>query len=297
MASYSEFLLVEIASVRYALIVAYERKDRMLYIEAPALRQEYMEKVGYFEEQVLKAELENTLLEQKVELIQAAINRREPIDDEQINEKLDALRQQLLEQAEADSPTASDSPHLSEKEQEALQSLYKEIVEKFHPAVHNDLTDTQKALYDKAMAAYKQQNVEALQLAHDMLTDESTAGFSIQAISHEADSNTEMVALAKELSADYTLARLLWPCFEAKESEMLILEAKSQYVSQLEQLSAEIEHIQSSFPFSAREMLRSAQKIAEYMEELRVRLRRGEARKAELLEMIERKTDEASDYV
>lgn len=296
MASFTECLPVEIASVRYALIVAYENKDRLLYMEAPALRQEYMEKVGYFEEQVLKAELDNTLLERKVELIQAAINRREPVDEDKINAELEVLRKQLLDKADADAPVKSDLPALSAEEQDELQRLYKEIIKDFHPSMHPHLTETQRELYEKALDAYKRQSLEALRTVYTMLMDESTADIPMQLVMGKSDANAEAQALAVELTTDYTLASLIWECFEPLESEMLLMGAKEQFAAQLGEVSAEIERIMGSFPFSAKAMLRDPRKTEKYMEELRVRLRRCEREKLELAEKIDLKMSEAADY-
>ena len=53
----------EVLAIKYALLVALEKRDSLLYISSPALREEYMQKIGVYEEQVLKAELEVTLAE------------------------------------------------------------------------------------------------------------------------------------------------------------------------------------------------------------------------------------------
>ena len=66
--SYSKWLEKEVVAIKYALLVALEKRDQLLYIEAPALRESYMQKIGIYEEQVLKAELELTLVEKKKQL-------------------------------------------------------------------------------------------------------------------------------------------------------------------------------------------------------------------------------------
>lgn len=68
----------EVNTLGVALLGLYEKKDRLLYVEAPQIRKRYMEAVGNFEEGVLNDELELSLLHRKAELIQIAINRREP---------------------------------------------------------------------------------------------------------------------------------------------------------------------------------------------------------------------------
>lgn len=96
--SYSKWLEKEVLAIKYALLCILEKRDQLLYIEMPVLRQSYMEKIGFYEEQVLKAELELALLEEKKQLIQTAINRREPVDLEKIEKQLEEEKNQQLEQ-------------------------------------------------------------------------------------------------------------------------------------------------------------------------------------------------------
>lgn len=63
--TYSKWLEKEVLAIKYALLVALEKRDNLLYIEEPALREEYMQKIGVYEEQVLNAELEVSLAEKK----------------------------------------------------------------------------------------------------------------------------------------------------------------------------------------------------------------------------------------
>ena len=87
--TYLKWLGKEVVAAKYALLVALEKRDNLLYIEEPDLKEEYMQKIGMYEEQVLKLELEVFLQEKKKLMIQAAINRREPVDLEAIEKQLD----------------------------------------------------------------------------------------------------------------------------------------------------------------------------------------------------------------
>lgn len=96
--TYSKWLEKEVMAIKYALLVVLEKRDKLLYVEEPALREEYMQKIGVYEEQVLKAELEVNLTEKKKQLIQTAINRREPVDLEAIEKQLEEERKEQLGQ-------------------------------------------------------------------------------------------------------------------------------------------------------------------------------------------------------
>ena len=91
------WLAKDIVSVKYALLVALEERDNLLYIEEPMLKEEYMQKIGVYEEQVLKLELEVSLQEKKKQMIQTAINRREKIDLEAIDKALEEERAGQIE--------------------------------------------------------------------------------------------------------------------------------------------------------------------------------------------------------
>ena len=94
--TYLTWLGKEVSAAKYALLVALEKKDNLLYIEEPELKEEYMQKIGIYEEQILKLELEVSLQEKKKLLIQTAINRREPIDLEAIEKQLEEERSKQL---------------------------------------------------------------------------------------------------------------------------------------------------------------------------------------------------------
>ena len=96
--SYSKWLEKEVLVIKYALLCVLEKRDKLLYVEIPALKEKYMEKIGFYEEKVLKEELELLLLEKKKQLIQAAINRRQPVDLEKIEKQLEEEKRKQLDQ-------------------------------------------------------------------------------------------------------------------------------------------------------------------------------------------------------
>ena len=137
----------EVNTQGVALLGLYEKKDRLLYVEAPQIRKRYMEAVGNFEEGVLNDELELSLLHRKAELIQIAINRREPIDLEAIDKELEREREERISAVENADLTLKEFPKLSEEELKNMQSQYHDITTEFHPAINTDITDAQKELY------------------------------------------------------------------------------------------------------------------------------------------------------
>ena len=94
--TFYNWLQREVSSSRMALVTLYENRDRLLYVEAPPLRKRYMDIFGAVEEPVLEAELEVSLLRRKVEMIQTALNRREPVDLAAIDARLQDERERQV---------------------------------------------------------------------------------------------------------------------------------------------------------------------------------------------------------
>lgn len=264
----------EVNTQGVALLGLYEKKDRLLYVEAPQIRKRYMEAVGNFEEGVLNDELELSLLHRKAELIQIAINRREPIDLEAIDKELEREREERISAVENADLTLKEFSELSEEELKNMQSQYHDITTEFHPAINTDITDAQKELYAKAVEAYKNQDAEAISIIHSLLFESYgnlNLSYSIKPESEESNPREEYRAEAMALSTDYTLAKKLYRFFVPLEEDYIILNKVELFKSKAKIVHEEIEKIRNSFPFNALPMLSSQEKIDEYMAELRIR--------------------------
>lgn len=273
--TYLKWLGKEVVAAKYALLVALEKRDNLLYIEEPELKEEYMQKIGMYEEQVLKLELEVSLQEKKKMLIQAAINRREPVDLEAIEKQLDEERaSQLNRLNETYKAGVRQNEILTVEEKEELQSLYKEIVSEFHPQVRSDMTENEKYLYEKALDAYKRQNLEELRLIHDMLFSSETEGLPMEISEIEAeDAEAEALKeIAKEMLEDYSLAAELYPCFEVLEEDAVLHSTKTKYENMQVGIISEIEGIVNRFPFIAKDTLRDEAKLKAYLDSLSGRM-------------------------
>lgn len=288
--TYLKWLGKEVVAAKYALLVALEKRDNLLYIEEPDLKGEYMQKIGMYEEQVLKLELEVSLQEKKKLMIQAAINRREPVDLEAIEKQLDEERaSQLNRLNETYKAGTHQNETLTVEEKEELQSLYKEIVREFHPQVRSNMTETEKYLYQKALDAYKRQNLEEMRLIHDMLFGSDAEGLPIE-VPEIVSEDTEAEALkeiAKEMMEDYSLAAELYSCFEALEEDAVLHSAKTKYENMQEAVVVEIEGIVNRFPFIAKDTLRDEEKLKAYLDSLSGRMNSAKENLEELQAEIE----------
>lgn len=284
--TYSKWLEREVLAIKYALLVVLEKRDKLLYVEEPALREEYMQKIGVYEEQVLKAELEVNLAEKKKQLIQAAINRREPVDLEAIEQQLEEARKQQLEQLNQIYKRDSLQSNLSQEERDELQNLYKDIVSDFHPEVHKELTEFQKQLYERALSAYQKQQLEELRLVHEMLYAKDASELIFEIPSTIEVEESETLEIVEQLMEDYSLAAEVFECFEQLEEDGVLLSAKQQYETREQGIWMEIENIQSRFPFIAKETLQNEELTKEYLKTLEIRMNSCGERLMELNEQI-----------
>lgn len=295
--TFYDWLTREVATSRMALVGLYEQKDKLLYVEAPPLRQRYMETIGIHEESVLAAELEVSMLRRKVEMIQIAINRREPVDLGAIDIAIEAERAQVVSDVEAGDKTLHELPQLSEQEEHTLQRQHREITAAFHPAMNPDITEAQKELYEKAQDAYRLQDVEAMKLIYDMLfapVDVSTVSVSADKTPYDtAERREEYREIASALSTDYKLAKQLYPFFMPLEEDSVIRSSLDGYDAQRRAVEEEIASIRAGFPFNAVATLNDKAKTEEYLAELRVRAKRCEIEKAELERQISTLTEGA----
>lgn len=299
--TFYDWLTREVATSRMALIGLYENRDRILYVEAPPLRKKYMELIGNFEETVLQAELEVSLLRRKVELIRIAINRREPINLAAIDAQLEAEKEQQVSALENADLTLNELPKLTEQEEHTIQRQYREITSAFHPSMNPNLTEAQKELYHKAMEAYKLQDVEAMKIIYDMLFSPTDMGDLQLTVSGGAPQYTpeeqraDYRIIATEFSTDYLLAKKLYAAFIPLEEDSVILDTLHGFDAQRKEVEEEIAKIKSAFPFNAAETMNDPAKTQEYLAELRIRAGNCETEKAALEKQIATMTEEHAD--
>ena len=296
--TFTYWLHKELMTARCSLLTLYEQRDRLLYIVGPGLEKEYMEKVGDFEETIIKEEIECDLLQKKKQMLQAAINRREPIDEAAINSEIDALRQKMFAEA-ADYHAQQEFADLTPEQSDELQEMYHEIVRNFHPQMHHDLTEAQKQLYDKAQDAYRRRDVDALKLIHEMLfyNDEGAFFFDLllellkakQASGNDnaskKEENTELI-VEIDYSTDYSLASVIYSSFKPTSEEAAMKEDLDRCSQTIEMIMQEMNGIKSRFPYNAADMLSKPSETESYRKELEHRCSAALLEKERLLNEI-----------
>ena len=254
--TFTRCLLKEMESARDAVLSLLITRDELLYVKAPALRSEYMDCIGEYEQQVLEAELEMTLLQKKLALIRAKCNRREAINSEELEGQIAADREKLIAEAEKTDLTRDEMPQLTEEEQQTLQTDYHMIVRAFHPETHTDLTQTERELYEKACDAYKRQDVQSMEIIRDALLpseEELQMLLKLSLSASPQDDETErMEAERRSLNAystDYSLASKLFQSYEPSPEECALIAKTERFKEQRMEVEQEISAIKASFQF------------------------------------------------
>lgn len=287
--SFFDWLEREVSSARFALLALYEKRDKLRFIDGPMLERDYMEKVGKFEESIIQEEIEVELLEKKQQMIQTAINRREPVDEAAIDAEIEKLRQEkLTEAANYDCGDNSEIMELTGEQTNELQDLYHTIVKCYHPQMHPELTEIHKKLFMKAQDAYRRKDLEALRLIYDMLLqadgDVDLGELFDMLIDAVAKGETETVR--REYTTDYALASLLYPYFRHTAEEASLQEEWDRYKAEADGMMAVIENIQKDFPFSAAQMLSEPEQLESYKKELEYRLYEAKKERERLSQQI-----------
>lgn len=280
-------LAQELRTVRRALLTLLETRERLIYRDAPALRRQYIEKFGELEQKTLAAELKALLLTRKLEMVQACLNRREVPDMAEIESRLAAESNAILAKAEADNTLA---PTLTEEQQKKLQEQYHAILQDYHPPLHPDLSETEQQLYQKAMEAYRQQDVDTMQLVYDMLYNTFTVGeFSLhlRVVADEDAADTSFEMPAELPTADYTLAKKLYPFFVPGAADILLAQTIEKYRAEMEALQAELVEVQGGFPFTVKALLSDADAAEAHRFDLQARLRSSEQEAVTLQQQLD----------
>lgn len=293
--TFTLWLHSEVTSTRCALLTLYEQRDKLRYIEGPRLEKEYMDKVGTYEETVIKEEIECELLQKKQQMIQTAINRREPIDEAAIDAELENQRQQMIQEA-AGPAAPQEYAELSGEQSDELQELYRDIVKNFHPQMHSELTEAHRQLFQKAQEAYRRRDLAALKLIHEMLYSTQEDGLALESLlesltGSKAEESTEEIAPNRDYATDYSLAAMIYCGFKPTNEEAAIQEEWTRYRQMTDIVMKEMDDMRLQFPYTASDMLSDPAKIEAYKEELAHRLRTAtterERRTKEIRAMIE----------
>ena len=146
-----EKLKNEVERMRTELSMLLLERDELQFVICKNIETEYMLKLGSIEYKAYQAQCLSLRLKRKIELIQAKKNRQEKVIISAIEEALDT------EFAEY------------QKRLDELKKLYRKIVKALHPDINPDVSETQINLFDNAVQAYKNGDLNTLRIIGEMV--------------------------------------------------------------------------------------------------------------------------------
>lgn len=170
-----EKLKNEVERMRTELSMLLLERDELQFVICKNIETEYMLKLGSIEYRAYEAQCLSLRLKRKIELIQAKKNRQEKVIISAIEETLDIefaeYQKRLDEQINKmnDALKRSKAEVLTDEENKELKKLYRKIVKALHPDINPDVSQAQVQLFDNAVSAYKNGDLNTLRIIGEMV--------------------------------------------------------------------------------------------------------------------------------
>ena len=170
-----EKLKSEVEKMRTELSMLLLERDELQFVICKNIETEYMLKLGSIEYKAYKAQCAALRLKRKIELIQAKKNRQEKVIISAIEETLDSefaeYQKQLNEKIEKKNHALkrSNDEVLSNEDNKKFKKLYRKIVKALHPDINPDVSEAQVQLFDNAVSAYKNGDLNTLKIIGEMV--------------------------------------------------------------------------------------------------------------------------------
>lgn len=167
-------LLEKYDSMKEQAATVFMQRDMQIRKDEAYLRAQYMKLIGCYEYEQYSLFVTNQRLKRQIELVQACINRDEPIDAEAIDRQLEkeyASYMEKLQDMKADLDYANEylkSPTMTEKQETALRKVYRTLAKRLHPDMHPVQTEHEKALWHETVAAFRSGDLELLKTLEKM---------------------------------------------------------------------------------------------------------------------------------
>lgn len=170
-----EKLKNEVERMRTELSMLLLERDELQFVICKNIETEYMLKLGSIEYRAYEAQCLSLRLKRKIELIQAKKNRQGKVIISDIEETLDIefaeYQKRLDEQINKmnDALKRSKAEVLTDEENKELKKLYRKIVKALHPDINPDVSQAQVQLFDNAVSAYKNGDLNTLRIIGEMV--------------------------------------------------------------------------------------------------------------------------------
>lgn len=167
----------EVDKLRTEMSILVLERDELRFVECKNIETSYMLTLGNLEYKAYEAECLFLRLKRKVSLLQEKKNRQEKIVLSQIEDALDRefaeYQEKLREKMDKMNAAIERGKGelLSETDTQELKKLYRRIVKAIHPDLHPDLSKAQFDLFNNAVDAYANGDLNTLRIIDEMVSD------------------------------------------------------------------------------------------------------------------------------
>ena len=233
-----ENLKNELLKKRTELSMLVLQRDELKYVICKNIETKYMLELGNLEYCLYQSECIIMRLKRKVELIQMRINRQEKIDvsvidkllDEQFREYQQKLEEKIKKMNEA--IERGNGEVLTEQQVKELKKIYRAIVKALHPDLNPNVTKQQIKLFQNAVTAYKNGDLQTLRIINEMISN-----------NHSEDDNTDNI--------------------EKMRNELIRLDRM------ISSINGDVEKIKSEYPYTMKDILFDKEQLNQRKQELK----------------------------
>lgn len=167
----------EVEKLRVELSMLVLEKDTLIFVECKNIEMAYMVNLGHLEVKAFELECKYLRLRRKIELIQAKLNRQEKVDLKNIEDTLEREFIEYEEKLKVQMGKLEDAIEwnslgvMSEEKQKEIKKLYRAIAKKLPPDLNPNITKENLHLFNKAVKAYENGDLETLKLIEIVISD------------------------------------------------------------------------------------------------------------------------------
>lgn len=229
----------EIIGARATIVNLLAEIEDILFRQNPRIEVEWQLVIGAWENKLLEAQIAMRRARRKCTLMQASVNKREPIDIQHIESLLDdelAQWEQQLEDAtqrfESAKTSQLNAVEISSADNQEQKKLFRTLAKRLHPDLHPDLDESQRALFALAELAYRQGDTKMLK---------------------SLEASTRNLATGANLPTD----------LEQAQEELALLQ------KQTSEIEERMEHIKAERPYCLKALLNDSSWVDDRVEHLK----------------------------
>jgi len=230
-------LKAEVEKLRTEISMLLLERDELRLVVCKNIETAYMLSLGSIEYKAYGLHCELLRLKRKIDLVQAKKNRQEKVVlsaiEEQLDEEFAEYQRQLDEQINKMNKALDHSKGrvLTDEETKEIKKTYRNIVKALHPDLHPDITPAQIQLFQNAVQAYENGDLNSLRIISEMVAE--------PVIPEQSENG--LTILAKE---------------------------KERLTRTLELIREQISEIKATYPYTMKDLVEDPEKIAEKKKEL-----------------------------